>query len=94
MRYLFITPLLFTLSACGGGVFERPLPDGRMSHYISCNGYEKTYERCYAEANERCGAAGFDVLQHDRFTESESEVGGTAISYGQAIWIACKATKQ
>ena len=94
MRHLLITALLLNLAACGGGVFERQLPDGRMSRYISCNSYEKTYERCYAEANERCGAAGYDVLQHDRFTESESEGGGTIISYGQGIWIACKADKQ
>ena len=94
MRHLLITALLLTLSACGGGVFERQLPDGRMAHYISCNSYEKTYERCYAEANERCGPAGYDVLQHDRFTESESEGGSTAISYGQAIWIACKDVKK
>ena len=90
MRHLLITALLLNLAACGGGVFERQLPDGRMSHYISCNSYEKTYERCYAEANERCGSAGYDVIQRDRFTESESEGGSTAISYGQGIWIACK----
>jgi hypothetical protein len=90
MRHLLITALLLTLSACGGGVFERQLPDGRMSHYISCNSYEKTYERCYAEANERCGSAGYDVIQRDRFTESESEAGSSAMSYGQGIWVACK----
>ena len=93
MRHLFIATLLINLVACGG-VFERKLPDGRMSHYISCNSYEKTYERCYAEADERCGTTGYDVIQRDRFTESESEAGSSAMSYGQGIWIACKATKK
>ncbi len=92
MRKLFLGSLILTLVACGGGVFERQLPDGRTSHYISCNGYEKSYARCYAEAEKLCGTAGYDIQQHDRFTEAESEAGSTEISYGQAIWVACKKT--
>jgi hypothetical protein len=30
------------------------------------------------------------VIQRDRFTESESEAGSSAMSYGQGIWVACK----
>ena len=92
MRSILIASLLMNLVACGGGVFERQLPDGRTSHYISCNGYEKSYARCYAEAEKLCGSAGYDIQQHDRFTEAESEAGSTEISYGQAIWVACKKT--
>jgi hypothetical protein len=90
MRPFILAALLVNLVACGGGVFERQLPDGRTSHYISCNGYQKTYDRCYAEAAKMCGSAGYDIQQHDRFTESESEAESTEISYVQAIWVACK----
>jgi hypothetical protein len=58
-----------TLVSCGG---MRPtyLSDGTKGYAISCRGFLNTWDACLVKAGQRCGAAGYDVIESDKYNRT------------------------
>lgn len=77
MKALFVVAGLIGLSACAT-VHQTFGPDGKPALALNCSGTARGWDKCQAAAGERCGAAGYHVV--DR---SDEEMGAAGISrYG------------
>lgn len=74
IRALFISLLLIGLVGCAT-VHETYAPDGSKSYALNCSGTARGWDKCYAAAGERCGSAGYNII--DRSSE-DTESGGAA----------------
>ncbi|KVP11985.1 hypothetical protein WJ85_17290 [Burkholderia ubonensis] len=85
--------LLSILAGCAT-VHETYAPDGRKAYALNCSGLARGWDKCLAAAGEKCGAAGYDIL--DRSGEMSAAIGGSNGSFGggitgeRAMMIACK----
>lgn len=61
--------LLFVLTVTGcATVRESYAPDGRKAYALNCSGTARGWDKCLSAAGDKCGAAGYDVL--DRNSEA------------------------
>lgn len=66
--------LLIGLFGCAT-VRETYAPDGRKSYALNCSGTARGWDKCYAAAGERCGSAGYDIIER---SSEDVEHGGAA----------------
>lgn len=97
--FQLITVLIYVLlvSACAT-VRESYAPDGRKAYALNCSGTARGWDKCLTAAGEKCGSAGYDVL--DRSSEESGVVSAVANSQGavahasksneRSMLIACK----
>lgn len=92
------------LSACAT-VHETYAPDGRKAYALNCSGTARGWDKCRQAAGEKCGVAGYDVIEMS--TEDVSSIsGGSSASltnassgfYGvktneRSMLVACKVHK-
>ena len=80
---------VMVLAACAT-VHESYEPDGRKPYAVDCSGTSPGWDKCYAAADETCGAAGYDVL--DRSSEDVAMGGyaGSTVKTTRTMRIACK----
>ena len=85
-----------SLSGCAS-VSETSAPDGRKAYALNCSGSARGWNKCLQAAGEKCGSAGYDVL--DRSTDSSVSVfssGNGGLLGGnndKSMLIACKVRK-
>ena len=96
---LFISILSFS-SGCAT-VSETYGPDGRKAYSLNCSGTARGWDKCFNAAGEKCGAAGYDVLDKNSEELSAISAGGNASGWGasgaktneRTMLIACKEKK-
>ena len=69
------------MTACAT-VHETYAPDGRKSYALNCSGTARGWDKCYTAAGEKCGSAGYDIV--DRNTEDSSSAGVVVNQNGAA----------
>jgi len=97
LKNLIIAALLAgAISGCAT-VRESYAPDGRKAYALNCSGTARGWDKCRAAAGEKCGAAGYDVI--DRNSENAAAISGNSSSVvgvqtqERAMMVACKAPK-
>lgn len=63
-----------TVSGCAT-VRESYAPDGRKAYALNCSGTARGWDKCLSAAGDKCGAAGYDIL--DRNSEDAGAVTAT-----------------
>jgi hypothetical protein len=81
IRALLVSLLLIELTACAT-VRETYAPDGSKSYALNCSGTARGWDKCYAAAGERCGSAGYNII--DRSSEDTASGGAVVNSQGGA----------
>ncbi|CFL83495.1 hypothetical protein [Burkholderia pseudomallei] len=93
MKRSLIVSALLALAGCAT-VHETYAPDGRKAYALNCSGMARGWDKCLSAAGEKCGAAGYDVL--DRSGEMSAVAAGTSHGFGGGITgersmvVACK----
>jgi uncharacterized protein YceK len=72
--------------------------DGRKAYALNCSGTARGWDKCMTAAGEKCGAAGYDVLDRSSEDVSLAAAGGNAYGFGasatrtqeRSMLIACK----
>ncbi len=59
-------------------VNESYTPDGRKGFALNCSGTARGWDKCYTAAGEKCGAAGYDILDRNTEDAAFAGVGGNA----------------
>lgn len=63
--------LVVTVTGCAT-VRESYAPDGRKAYALNCSGTARGWDKCLSAAGDKCGAAGYDVL--DRNSEAQGSI--------------------
>lgn len=93
MKMILIAGVALALAGCAT-VHETYAPDGRKAYTLNCSGLARGWDKCFDAAGERCGPAGYDVI--DRTGEDSGFVSATSTAivgaHGleRSMTIACK----
>ncbi|MBU9236220.1 hypothetical protein KTD19_27995 [Burkholderia multivorans] len=72
-------------------------PDGRVAYALNCSGLARGWDKCLAAAGDKCGSAGYDILDRSGELTAAASANRTAgfgaISGERAMVIACKESK-
>lgn len=75
---------LLVVSGCAT-VHETYAPDGRKAYSLNCSGTARGWDKCLSAAGERCGTAGYDIL--DRSSEDVAFGGAGANASGGSAFV-------
>ena len=91
-KYALLT-IIGLLPACAS-VYETYAPDGRKAYALNCSGLARGWDKCLQAAGEKCGEAGYDII--DRSSENSAVIGGSSSGFSggksneRSMLIACK----
>ena len=71
---VLVSVLLIGIASCAT-VRETYDSQGRKAFALNCSGLARGWDKCYAAAGERCGSAGYEILDRN----SEDTVSGSAV---------------
>lgn len=99
-KKLTIVFLVLELIACAT-VRETYAPDGRKSYALNCSGTARGWDKCYAAAGEKCGSAGYDIIDSNSedvlsggmVANRDSAVANTTKTNERTMLITCKTLK-
>lgn len=74
-KKLMIVFLVLESTACAT-VHETYAPDGRKSFALNCSGTARGWDKCYVAAGEKCGSAGYDIID----SNSEDVLSGSVVA--------------
>lgn len=96
MRYMPLI-IMLVISGCAT-VKETYAPDGRKAYTLNCSGTARGWDKCYAAAGERCGSAGYDILERSDeplstsgfVANKDTAVASSTVTKERFMMIACK----